>query len=44
MNPVRFKVQLLRPVTSFHRTGGSEFTEAMPAIETDCPAELTRCV
>ena len=41
MNPVRFKVQLLRPVTSFHLTGGSEFTEAMPAIETDCPAELT---
>ena len=41
MNPVRFKVQLLRPVTSFHLTGGSAFTEAMPAIETDCQAELT---
>lgn len=41
MKPVRFKVRLLRPVTSFSLTGGSEFTEAMPAIETDCQAELS---
>ena len=41
MTPVRFKVRLLRPVTSFSFTGGSAFAEAMPAIATDCQAELT---
>ena len=40
ITPVRWKAQLLRPVTAFDTTGG-DFTEAMPEIKNNAQAELT---
>lgn len=39
--PVHFSVRLLRPVTAFNLTHEEEHTEAMPALSTDCTAQLT---
>ena len=40
MNPLRFQVRLLRPVTAFGLTGG-EYTVALPTVTTDSAAALT---
>ena len=40
INPVRWKAQLLRPVTAFDTTGG-EFTQAKPEIKNNAQADLT---